>query len=196
VKLLVADPPWEGQIQRPKRDSKYEGMKDYERLPVKEIQKELSIFEEGMDASLIWCIDRYLSDELTRMSRFETRRTIIWWKAHAGIGWNVRYAHEYIMARWNEGFRTKYSLPSVLVSPRTDNNFLTSKPLEILITLVDAFVGKSGIVCEAYKGSDNLKRACEILGTEYREIEGSKILRSVTELGDFGVQETAEVVTS
>lgn len=169
-RILIADPPWEGKIQRPRKGTAYDKMADYPRLPLRTIQGQLLTFERSVDASLVFCIDKYLADELCRQSRFDVRRTIVWWKAHAGIGWNVRHAHEYVIARWSQGFRTQFNLPSVLTTPRTDHNFLTSKPPELLVTLVDAFAGKTGSVLEAYKGSSNLQRACEILGVHYAEL--------------------------
>jgi hypothetical protein len=170
-KILIADPPWEGEIQRPKRNkAAYQKLSDYPRLPLSTIQKQLYEYEKEMDASLVWSIDRYIADELLRPSTFDTRRTLIWWKAHSGIGWNVRYAHEYVIARWDKGFRTLFNLSSVLIGTRTDHRFLTSKPIELLVTLVDSFAGKNGIVYEMYKGSDNLKNACDIVGCRYEEV--------------------------
>jgi hypothetical protein len=175
MKILIADPPWEGNIQRPKRNKdNYEHLPDYPRLPLSEIQNLLQEAEKEVDASLVWTIDRYLLEELSRPNRFKTRRTLIWYKAHAGIGWNVRYAHEYIIARYNDGYRTHFNLPSVIISPRTDHNFLTSKPISVLVDLANAFAGPKGEVLEMFKGSSNLENACKIVGCSYSTVCNKK----------------------
>lgn len=169
-KILIADPPWPGKIQRPNRGAKYEKLPDYPRLPLPVIAGKLNELEKSVDASLVWCIDKFLKEELERGSPLKIRRTLIWYKAHAGIGWNVRYAHEYIIARWNKGYRTHFNLPSVIVGPRTDHNFLTSKPISILTSLVGAFASPDGKVLEAFKGSRNLEFACKIIGCQYEDV--------------------------
>jgi len=169
--LLIADPPWPERIDRRSRmqTAPYLNLPDFPRLNQDDISRLLGVLEAGMDASLVWCVENFLLGELQRTSTLNSRQILIWYKASLGFGWNVRRSHEYIIARWKKGYRTYCSIPSVLIGGRTDHSHLTSKPVEVLVTLIEAFGGKDGKVIEAFRGSPNLERACSIVGCQYMD---------------------------
>jgi len=128
-------------------------------MSLDKITEILNEWEKQATVSLTFTLDRFLSTELARQSPLSKQAILVWDKKNPGLGWVVRKAQE--------GWKPTYPIPSILAFPRTDARYATSKPVALMVVLLEA-VGLP--VVDLFPGGGSAKTASEILGLNYRAV--------------------------
>ena len=165
--VLLADPPWDVKFSRAGKSDH----PDFQRLPQSSISKILTEQEASATVSVTFTLDIFLATELTRESPLPKWRLLIWDKKNPGAGWVVRRSHEPFILRYKEKWRPKRAIPSVLAFPRTDSRYATSKPVTLMVVLLEA-IGLP--VVDLFPGGGSAKTAAAILGLGYSTVEENR----------------------
>ncbi len=161
----MADPPWDVKFSRVGQSNQ----PDFPRLPQSTISKILTEQEARATVSITFTLDAFLASELTRESPLPNWRLLIWDKKNPGAGWVVRRAHEPFILRYKEKWRPRRAMPSIFAFPRTDSRYATSKPVTLMVVLLEA-IGLP--VLDLFPGGGSAKTACQILNLPYEVPEG------------------------
>jgi site-specific DNA-methyltransferase (adenine-specific) len=106
-------------------------------------------------------------------AHFTVKACIVWDKVHLGVGWWVRYRHEFVYVLVN-GHRSPpiaaHRLPDIWPIPRPPTNnrlHVCEKPRELVMRAMGPFTEPGHRVLDPFMGSAPVAEACWITGRDF-----------------------------
>jgi len=117
----------------------------------------------------------FLTEFISRYTKFKIRHLVVWKKHNFGLGWAFRHQYELILVL--EKGKPKYNLKNfsdVQTASHINHNKLNhphEKPLDLLKKMIEHSSAKGDVVLDPFAGSGSTCKACEELGRKWIGIE-------------------------
>jgi len=117
----------------------------------------------------------FLTEFISRYTKFKIRHLLVWKKHNFGLGWAFRHQYELILVL--EKGKPKYNLKNfsdVQTASHINHNKLNhphEKPLDLLKKMIIHSSNEGDVVLDPFAGSGSTCKACEGLGRKWIGIE-------------------------
>ena len=117
----------------------------------------------------------FLTEFISRYTKFKIRHLVVWKKHNFGLGWAFRHQYELILVL--EKGKPKYNLKNfsdVQTASHINHNKLNhphEKPLDLLKKMIIHSSNEGDVVLDPFAGSGSTCKACEELGRRWIGIE-------------------------